>query len=123
VAPAAVMKQFPPRSVPPPRQAVLRTCSQFRVVVPMSTLSALRKTGLTTPAASSKMASGQRYCCTAMENRILMPRGNSVGVVSGLLLVTVLLVMIGSFRRVAAVMHGPAPIAAFELAGSSRPAP
>ena len=90
----------------------------------MRTVTALfGKSGLTTLEAKREWGVAVRYCCTAMENDPIMPRNNSLGVVSGLLLVTVVLVMIGSFRRVSAIVRGPVAISGYELAGSSRPVP
>jgi hypothetical protein len=48
-----------------------------------------------------------------------MTHGNTIGIVSGLALVGVLLIMIASFDKVARHMQGPT--ASYELAGSSRP--
>jgi hypothetical protein len=88
-----------------------------------TTTSTFRKSELTTAPTKAGSRLSPRYCCTAMESDLIMPRDNSVGVFSGLLLVAVVLAMIGSFRRVSAVVHGPVEISGYELAGSSRPAP
>jgi hypothetical protein len=49
-----------------------------------------------------------------------MPQGNSLGIITGLALVGVLVIMIASIDRVARTVQGPS--SSYELAGSSRPA-
>ena len=85
--------------------------------------SASRKSELTTAPTKAGSNVPSSYCCTAMEYDLIMPHNNSMGVVSGLLLVAMVLAMIGSFRRVSAIIHGPIEASVYELAGSSRPAP
>lgn len=46
-----------------------------------------------------------------------MPQDNSLGIVTGLLLVAVVLAMIASFGRVSEVVQGPLRSPAYELAG------
>ena len=52
-----------------------------------------------------------------------MPHDNSLGIVTGLLLVAVVVAMIASFGRVSAMVQAPFDASGYELAGSSRPAP
>ena len=49
-----------------------------------------------------------------------MPQRNSLGIITWLALVGLLLIIIASFDRVA--RHVQAPASSYELAGSSRPA-
>ena len=53
-----------------------------------------------------------------------MPQGNALGIVTGLVFVTIFLVMLVTFGHVSKVVQGPfGPPSAdgFELAGTSRP--
>jgi hypothetical protein len=52
-----------------------------------------------------------------------MPQNNSLGIVSGLALVAVLLATIASFGFVSSLVREPFPSTTYELAGSSRPVP
>jgi hypothetical protein len=53
-----------------------------------------------------------------------MPQSNSLGIITGLILVGALVIMIASFDSVARHVQGPlqGSPASYELAGSSRPA-
>jgi hypothetical protein len=80
----------------------------------------LRKSRLTTSAATAGRRGIPRYCRDTAHGSGLMQQDNSAGIVTGLVFVTVFLIILASFGAMAKFIN--APSGAYELAGSSRPA-